>query len=210
MGDARRRDNSRSGHDRDNARSGRDHGNSRFGHGRDTPQSGHDRDRRPRSRSRDRRRDDRYRDDRHGDHRDDRVEEKLRKFEERKQQDLADSKIEWGRTHGQEEASGRSESRVQRLEDLQATPFIRYADDPALNTRLKATARWDDPARTFVEALKPSVQQHRFQPNRFEIPPGRQWDGVDRSNGFEAKLFQKKASTQNKLAIGYRLDVENY
>ena len=196
MGDARRRDNSRSGYDRD---------------------------RRSRSRSRDRRRDDRYPDARHGDsrqggrprdHRDDRVEEKLRRFEERKQQDLADSKIEWGRTHNQEEASARSAkhtgSRVQRLEDLQSTPFIRYADDPALNTQLKATARWDDPARTFVEALKPSVQQHRFQPNRFEIPPGRQWDGVDRSNGFEAKLFQKKASTQNKLAIGYRLDVENY
>lgn len=92
----------------------------------------------------------------------------------------------------------------------EAQTFTRYADDKRLNAAQKQTPRWDDPARTFVEDLKPVTQKHRYQPNRFNIPPGKEWDGVDRSNGFETKYFQKQAAVRDKKAMGYQYDVANY
>lgn len=101
-------------------------------------------------------------------------------------------------------------SRIARLEEMKSGPFIRYADDERLNQGLKKEVRWDDPARSFVEELKPAVQKFRFQPNRFGIQPGKAWDGIDRSNGFEARLFQAKAQKREKVELGHQYDVANY
>lgn len=161
---------------------------------------------RSRSRSRDRSRNDRS-PRRDGPRR---IEEKLRKFEERRQEDAQDSRYEWGSASRQHEQEQSGPSRVARLEEMKTASFSRYADDEQLNKTLKQEVRWDDPARGFVEALKPTVQKHRFQPNRFEIPPGRHWDGIDRSNGFEVKLFQKRASNRVKSELGHQFSVQNY
>ena len=40
-------------------------------------------------------------------------------------------------------------------------------------------------------------------PNRFGIPPGHLWDGKDRSNGFENKLFE--ARNKRSLMSSFRM-----
>jgi len=147
------------------------------------------------------------------------VDVKLRRLEERRMQEAEDAQYEWGGAASTANPPTTSStnptipaplSRVAKLESLKSTPFIRYASDPALNASLKQSVRWDDPARTFVDSLKPIVQQHRIQPNRFGIPPGREWDGVDRSNGFEAKFFKQEARGRVRRDEGELRAVRDY
>ena len=49
--------------------------------------------------------------------------------------------------------------------------------------------------------------KHRAPPNRFNIQPGRQWDGIDRSNGFEVAYFKKLAQQSVKKDLDYKYTV---
>lgn len=77
------------------------------------------------------------------------------------------------------------------------TPY-RYSNDKRMNDELRSIQRAADPALRFLTKKevnkgpqKPSYKGS-FPPNRFNIRPGYRWDGVERSNGFEARYFQKK------------------
>ncbi|KAJ9114402.1 hypothetical protein QFC20_001545 [Naganishia adeliensis] len=94
-----------------------------------------------------------------------------------------------------EERSAREE-RAKKEQMMGKKDVARYANDKDMNDELRAVERADDPAAAFLTKRKakgpqrPKYTGPPAPPNRFNIPPGYRWDGVDRSTGFEAKLFQ--------------------
>lgn len=130
--------------------------------------------------------------------------------------------IEWGKGLVQKREA---DSRLQELEAEKSKPFARTRDDPELDTMLKNRIRWGDPMAHLVKQKDPdflledlgddekmkesgfivpqNIPTHSWlkrgvdpPPNRYGIKPGRHWDGVDRSNGFEKDMFKLKNEKQ--------------
>jgi pre-mRNA-splicing factor CWC26 len=106
------------------------------------------------------------------------------------------------------------EQRKRELEDAKYMTVARGEDDVAMNDELKERDRWNDPAAKFLSTTKKSAggprskggkptYQGAFQPNRYGIRPGHRWDGVDRSNGFEAKWFAARNKRKDKEDLEY-------
>lgn len=93
-----------------------------------------------------------------------------------------------------------------REEEARDSSFARYANDAQMNAELRQVERQNDPAALFLtkkDKLKgpqKPVYKGPFPPNRFGIRPGYRWDGVERSNGFEAKLFQRRNERTRRKA----------
>ncbi|RDA92154.1 hypothetical protein CP533_5632, partial [Ophiocordyceps camponoti-saundersi (nom. inval.)] len=110
--------------------------------------------------------------------------------------------------------------RKDQLSDARNMPFARKADDEEMNKELKDQERWNDPAAQFlgdkseaVGAGKKTSKRHptyagAAPPNRYGIKPGYRWDGVDRSNGFEALRFKaiNKRERNKALAYSWQMD----
>ena len=93
------------------------------------------------------------------------------------------------------------ERRREELEEARFMPLARTIEDEDLNRDLKNKMRWDDPAMQFLSTdrggggtsggpRKPTYLG-AAAPNRYGIRPGHRWDGVDRSNGWEAERFKQ-------------------
>jgi len=59
------------------------------------------------------------------------------------------------------------------------------------------------------EPFKPVYKGPPPAPNRFNIPPGHKWDGIDRSNGFEDKYFKRIAQKSALVEEAYKWSVED-
>lgn len=68
---------------------------------------------------------------------------------------------------------------------------------------LKNRLRWGDPMAHVVKVVPQNVPPHSWlehgvdpPPNRYDIKPGRPWDGVDQSNGYEKDMYKLKNDNQ--------------
>ncbi|KAK6930350.1 Bud13 [Dillenia turbinata] len=141
---------------------------------------------------------------------------------QKKEEKPKEIKLEWGKGLAQKREA---EARQLELEAEKEKPFARTRDDPELDKMLKNRLRWGDPMAHLVkrklpepvltdfgenEKMKESgfvipqdIPNHSWlkrgldaAPNRYGIRPGRHWDGVDRSNGYEKQLFKRMNEKQ--------------
>lgn len=113
--------------------------------------------------------------------------------------------------------------RRERLDDAKLMGVARHADDEEMNQEMKEKTRWGDTMAQFIEPKaataggggagksgggkrvvkgKP-IYQGAWTPNRYGIRPGYRWDGVDRSNGFEAERFKAINRKERNKGLEY-------
>ncbi|KAI7943120.1 hypothetical protein MJO29_012964 [Puccinia striiformis f. sp. tritici] len=140
----------------------------------------------------------------------------LRAKEKRKQARELEKKMkkmEWGKGLVQRQDR---KTDADELKKIASQPFSRTIDDKEMNDEMKGTQRWNDPAAGFLTKLDPTTRKPSKPkyngppppPNRYSILPGFRWDGVDRSNGFEVKLFQTGNDQKRLRAEAYNYSVD--
>lgn len=143
--------------------------------------------------------------------------EEFLKARGKKEEKPKEIKLEWGKGLAQKREA---EAELKELELEKDRPFARTRNDAELDSMLRDRLRWGDPMAHLVkkrqsemvlpdlgdsEKMKESgfiipqdIPPHSWlkrgldaAPNRYGIRPGRHWDGVDRSNGFEKQMFKR-------------------
>ncbi|AEO55377.1 hypothetical protein MYCTH_2299137 [Thermothelomyces thermophilus ATCC 42464] len=157
-----------------------------------------------------------------------RVDASLRRAEARRQAAEAEraAKAKQDLLRGEVQAA-EARARRERLEDAALLPLARGRDDAELNEELKRAERWNDPMAEFMASSAAGggggesggartggtkrgrpVYKGPAPPNRYGIRPGYRWDGVDRSNGFEAERFKalNRREMQKGLEYTWQMD----
>lgn len=91
----------------------------------------------------------------------------------------------------------------EQLASVRDKSISRRATDEEYNRHFKEQERADDPALAFMTKRRergPQKPKYKgpWPPNRFNIAPGYRWDGVDRGNGFERALIERKGVLENR------------
>jgi pre-mRNA-splicing factor CWC26 len=139
------------------------------------------------------------------------------------------AQVEWGKGTVQKQSA---ESSRKELEILAAEPFARAEDDPRMESLRRQEIRDGDPMAEYFASKqqssssssssssstgrgggrprKPLYQGPAPPSNRFNIPPGYRWDGVDRGNAWEAKILKganKRKSIKDDAAAWSMADM---
>ncbi|KAI9028586.1 Pre-mRNA-splicing factor of RES complex-domain-containing protein [Hyaloraphidium curvatum] len=130
--------------------------------------------------------------------------------EQRRKEAEEEAKMAWGKGLAQERE--KEESALAYAREA-AKPLARYADDREMNEDLMDRDRWGDPMAGLVKkrkkTLRPLYKGPPPPPNRFGILPGYRWDGVQRDNGFEKKLFEMRNEQASKAEAAYAWSTED-
>ncbi|KIW20061.1 hypothetical protein PV08_00636 [Exophiala spinifera] len=128
------------------------------------------------------------------------------------------------------------EARKQDLQEAKFLSLARGVEDEDMNEDLKRAVRWDDPMAAYMaqkqaeehDATDPGavtttaaaaagktgksrnkkVYVGAAPPNRYGIPPGWRWDGVDRSNGFEKEWFLARSRKGRNADLEYQWQMD--
>ncbi|KAI9337032.1 Pre-mRNA-splicing factor of RES complex-domain-containing protein [Zopfochytrium polystomum] len=134
----------------------------------------------------------------------------LEKEEQRKRDDAERFQFRQGLAQLKSKEMARS-----RLEGEKTSAFANTVDDKDFNEQLKSIERWGDPlaglglSSSSKKSDRPKYKGPPPPPNRFKIPPGYRWDGVDRGNGFEQKLTQSKYVRAARVEEAYKWSTED-
>jgi len=97
-----------------------------------------------------------------------------------------------------------------RARDVWGDPLAQLKASGAIDSE-DEDLEFEDPMRKFKKRKREHKKETKsrtfsgwFPPNRFNIRPGAQWDGVDRSNGFESKLHQSQLNVKHRAEEAYR------
>lgn len=100
-------------------------------------------------------------------------------------------------------------------------PLARYAGDDDLEDHLRKQERDGDPMLAYIREKEREKKrgtgqlvtmpkyQGSYPDNRFGIPPGYRWDGVDRSNGYEKRYFDVQSKKKASEEEAYRYSTED-
>lgn len=142
------------------------------------------------------------------------AEQRRKEEHEKKKKELYDR---WGKGLKQIEDQ---KSRMEEMAHEASKPVARYANDEDLDRHLREQEHADDPMLEYIRSKRKKRDQQSNQPvmpkyegsypeNRFGIRPGYRWDGVDRSNGYEKRWFDKQNEKRAVQDEAYKYSVED-